>query len=193
MGRASRCRAITRLNRATRLIAGCVAAVVGFACSTPVEAAGLDENQVKAAYLFNFARYVEWPSTAHTSSTSALEIGVVGGGVVSDLLKKTVAGKTVRARSLQVVNFQSPADARSSHILFVPGDLSSEELLQILDQLKGTHVFVVADAAGFAQHGGIANFIVAGSRVRFAINKNAAEEAGLKVSSKLLRLAELVE
>lgn len=59
--------------------------------------------------------------------------------------------------------------------------------------MEGTHVFVVADAAKFAERGGIANFIVSDSRVKFAINKRAAKNAGLKVSSKLLRLAELVD
>lgn len=192
MRRALRGRALTRPNTATR-VAGCIATLVFLAVSTAVGAAGLDENQLKAAYLFNFARYVEWPSTAHTSPTSALEIGVVGGGTVSDLLKKTVLGKKVRNRTLRVVNFKSSADARKSHILFVPGSLSAEELRRIIADLKGTHVFVVADSAKFAQFGGIANFIVAESRVRFAINENAAKSAGLKVSSKLLRLAELVE
>lgn len=155
--------------------------------------AGLDENQLKAAYLFNFARYVEWPSDAHTSPTSALKIGVIGGGTVSELLRKTVEGKTVGTRALQVIDFSSPSDARNSHILFVPGKRSADEIRKTISQLKGTHVFVVADASDFAKHGGIANFIVAESRVRFAINKGAADEAGLKVSSKLLRLAELVD
>jgi hypothetical protein len=161
--------------------------------SAPGGAAGLDENQVKAAYLFNFARYVEWPSGAHSSPTSALMIGVVGGGTVSDLLRKTVDGKTVGDRKLKVIEYASPSDARASHILFVPGARSVDQILKTIRDLKGTHVFAVADADGFAKHGGVANFIVAENRVRFAINKSAAEKAGLKVSSKLLRLADLVE
>ena len=154
---------------------------------------GLDENQLKAAYLYNFARYVEWPSSAHESKGSSLEIGVVGGGPVSDLLKKTVVGKKVGDRQLRVVDVLSPKDARNSHILFIPGDSSAADQKQVVEDLKGTHVFVVGDSDNFAKRGGIANFIVSDSRVKFAINKTAATRAGLKVSSKLLRLAELVE
>jgi len=108
-------------------------------------------------------------------------------------LKKTVIGKTVGNRSLRVIDLESSSQGRKSHILFVGGDRSTAELERTIDNLKGTHVFVVAEADGFAKRGGIANFIVADSRVRFAINKNAAKKAGLKVSSKLLRLAELVD
>lgn len=160
---------------------------------TQASAGSLDENQLKAAYLYNFARYVEWPKDAHASSDSALEIGVVGSTAVSDLLKKTVKGKTIGDRNLKVVRFDSAVDAKTSHILFVAGDRSADELKAAIKGLAGTHVFVVADADGFAKDGGIANFIISDSRVKFAINENAAKKAGLKVSSKLLRLAELVD
>lgn len=154
---------------------------------------GLNENQLKAAYLYNFARYVEWPEAAHESKRSSIEIGVVGGGPVLDLLKKTVVGKTVGDRTLRAVDVNSHNDGRTSHILFIPGDPSAAEQRQVVEDLKGTHVFVVGDGPDFAKRGGIANFIVSDSRVKFAINKGAAKRAGLKVSSKLLRLAELVE
>jgi hypothetical protein len=166
--------------------------VVGLVAA-PAAAGSLDETQLKAAYLYNFARYVEWPDSAHATSSSALEIGVVGNARVTELLKKTVVGKTVGDRSLRIVNFRSSSEGRKSHILFVAGERSADELNQTIANLKGTHVFVVSDSPGFAKRGGIANFIVADSRVRFAINKGAAKTAGLKVSSKLLRLAELVD
>ena len=161
--------------------------------TTQAFAEGLDENQLKAAYLYNFARYVEWPKESHDSMGSSLEIGVVGGGAVSELLQKTVIGKKVGNRQLHVVDVKSHTDARSSHILFIPGKSGGDEQKQIVKDMEGTHVFVVADDAKFADRGGIANFIVTDSRVKFAINKRAAKNAGLKVSSKLLRLAELVD
>lgn len=168
-------------------------ALFSLLASTQAASGSLDANQLKAAYLYNFARYVEWPKTAHASSDSALEIGVVGNTAISDLLEKTVKGKTIGDRNLRVVRFDSALDAKSSHILFVAGDRSEKELKAAIEGLAGTHVFVVADADGFAKDGGIANFIISDSRVKFAINKNAANRAGLKVSSKLLRLAELVD
>lgn len=175
------------------IASGLVSIISLLSITAPAGSETLDENQLKAAYLYNFARYVEWPDSAHASSNSALEIGVVGSSAIAALLKKTVVGKRVGGRSLRVVDFNSPSEGRRSHILFVAGEHSAAELRQTIEDLMGAHAFVVAEAAGFAKRGGIANFIVADNRVRFAINENAAKKAGLKVSSKLLRLAELVE
>ncbi|MBW2725170.1 MAG: YfiR family protein [Deltaproteobacteria bacterium] len=187
-------RDVSRWQRAPRAVAACLLAILCVvSVAAPAGSGSLDENQLKAAYLYNFARYVEWPDSAHATPSSALEIGVVGDGPVSELLKKTVVGKRVGERSLRVVDLKSSSEGRKSHILFVAGKHSGAELERTIANLKGTHVFVVAETEGFAKRGGIANFIVADSRVRFAINKNAADKAGLKVSSKLLRLAELVD
>lgn len=184
----------SRSKYASRLVAVFLLLIPwGVSFALPAGSETLDETQLKAAYLYNFARYVEWPDSAHASANSELEIGVIGDGRVLALLKKTVVGKTIGERGLRVVNFESSSQGRKSHILFVAGKRSAAELERTIQTLKGTHVFVVAEAEGFAERGGIANFIVADSRVRFAINKNAAREAGLKVSSKLLRLAELVD
>jgi hypothetical protein len=90
--------------------------------TTQAFAEGLDENQLKAAYLFNFARYVEWPKESHDSKGSSLEIGVVGGGAVSELLLKTVSGKKVGNRQLHGVDVRSHTDARSSHIFLSQGN-----------------------------------------------------------------------
>ncbi len=170
-----------------------VSAFVGFSATSVAFAESLNADQLKAAYLFNFARYVEWPGDAHFSKTSALKIGVVGSKAVSNLLRKTVKGKLVGARELEVIDFDAAAGGRDAHILFVAGDLSRGEIEETLLELDGTTVFVVADDESFARKGGTANFFMADQRVRFAINKDAAKQAGLKVSSKLLRLAELVD
>lgn len=179
---------VSRLSCAFRLGAALAASL-----AMGASAESLNADQLKAAYLFNFARYVEWPSEAHDSPKSSLRIGVVGSSAVSALLKKTVKGKSVGPRNLEVSELDAPAQGREHHILFVAGTLSPDEREDVLAELDGTPVFVVADDDSFAKRGGIANFFVADQRVRFAINKSAAERAGLKVSSKLLRLAELVE
>ncbi|MCP5044085.1 MAG: YfiR family protein [bacterium] len=182
----------TRAVRAAATVTG-LALLICIAVPGPVASESLNEDQIKAAYLYNFARYVEWPGAAHSSSDSALQIGVVGGGAVSELLRKTVAGKKVGSRSLRIVDFETPDEGRGSHILFIADEYSGSVLDGAIDQLAGTHVFVVADDEDFAKKGGVANFFISDSRVRFAINKKAAKNAGLKVSSKLLRLAELVD
>lgn len=186
-------RGLSRCGARARVLGTCLLFALTVFASSPAGSEGLDENQVKAAYLFNFARYVEWPRSAFDSKSSSIEIGVVGGGTIFHLLKKTVVGKKVGNRTLRVLDFASPSEGRDSHILFVPGDADGSDLKQIVDDLEGTHAFVVADADGFAKKGGIANFIVSDQRVKFAINERAAKRAGLKVSSKLLRLAELVD
>ncbi len=191
-------RDMSRRGKLSRVFSACLALAVCFSSSTlsAVASAGsptLNEDQLKAAYLYNFARYVRWPDTAHESSGSALEIGVVGGGAVSELLKKTVVGKKIEGRDLRVVDLSSPVGGRRVHILFIAGERDLEELEQVIADLIGTPVFAVSDVSGFAERGGIANFIAAKNRVRFVINKSAAKKAGLKVSSKLLRLADLVE
>lgn len=186
----------SRKRRTLRSSAACLVALslllLGLV-TTRASAEGLDENQLKAAYLFNFARYVEWPKESHDSKGSSLEIGVVGGGAVSELLLNTVSGKKVGNRQLHGVDVRSHTDDRSSHILFIPGKFGADEQKQVVKDMEGTHVFVVADAAKFAERAGIANFIVSGSRLKFAINKRAAKNAGLKVNSKRLRLAELAD
>ncbi|MDP6977053.1 MAG: YfiR family protein [Myxococcota bacterium] len=166
---------------------------VGASSTGVAFADSLNADQLKAAYLFNFARYVEWPGDAHVSKTSALRIGVVGSEAVSDLLRKTVKGKSVGSRRLEVMDFEAASEGRETHILFVAGDLSSGDIDATLQELGGTSTFVVADDESFAKKGGTANFFMADQRVRFAINKAAVKQAGLKVSSKLLRLAELVD
>jgi len=171
----------------------CAALVSLVAIGPAAYAESLNANQLKAAYLYNFARYVEWPGDAHASERSSLKIGVVGSSAVSALLKKTVQGKSVGSRGLEVVDFETASAGRESHILFVAGDLSSAELDETIEQLSGASVFVVADDGAFAEKGGVANFFIADQRVRFTLNKSAAARARLKVSSKLLRLAELVE
>ncbi len=167
--------------------------VSGIALARVANAEKLNADQLKAAYLYNFARYVEWPGDAHASGDSPVKIGVVGSSAVSSLLKKTVEGKSVGSRKLEVVELDAAAEGRDSHILFVAGELSADDLESTVSELSGTPVFVIADDENFARKGGVANFFVADQRVRFAINKGAAEKSRLKVSSKLLRLAELVD
>jgi hypothetical protein len=170
-------------------------AVVLGLCSAwgPVaRAGGASEEQVKAAYLFNFARFVEWPDSAFASSGSPIVIGVIGDESFAGILDKTIAGKRVGDRAVRVEHHSGPETALRSHILFVQSKEVSL-LSEVADVMRGRAVFTVADDENFAAHGGVANFFRMDKKVRFAINESAARSAGLKVSSRLLRLAKVLK
>ena len=150
------------------------------------------EDQVKAAFLFNFARYVEWPASAFGADGAPIRICMIGSGGFSSVVSKAVTGKSVGDRAVEV---DTPADLGSTsgcHILYV-GDGADSAPSAVAAQVDGASVFTVADREGFAEGGGIANFIRADNKIRFEINPGAAKKAGLKVSSRLLRLAKVVD
>lgn len=146
------------------------------------------ENQVKAAFLYNFARYVTWPDSAFGSPAAPIRICVVGDDAFLSDLAATVEGKKVGERPVRAESRTSAARASGCHILF----LRSADA-DALAGLARSSVFVVSDRQGFAADGGTANFRLVDNKVRFEINPGAVEKAGLQVSARLLRLAQIVE
>ncbi len=148
------------------------------------------EYQVKAVFLFNFAKYIEWPATT-TKSQEPIAIGVLGEDPFGDLLEKAIVGKTVNGRRLIILRITQVHEARDCQILFISSS-ERQRLRHLLDTLKGSSVLTVGDTEGFAQLGGMINFTLEENRVRFEINQDAAEKAGLKISSRLLSLAKII-
>jgi hypothetical protein len=146
------------------------------------------EYQIKAAFIFNFARFVEWPPQAFNGAKSPFIIGILGDNPFHDDLEQTVRDKTVDDHPFVVKEFRSPADATNCHILFISTS-EKPRLAQILKYLRGASVLTVGEMDRFTESGGMINFIVEGTKIRFRINKEAATNAGLKISSKLLNLA----
>jgi hypothetical protein len=190
-----------RRDRAIRLPAR-PGRLVSFVLTTVLLSSGLiavapafgaqSEDQVKAAFLFNFARYVEWPVDAFADASQAVRICMLGTDGFAQVVSRAVSGKSVGDRAVEV---DLPGDLESlagCHILYV-GDRVEAGPREIADRVGGASVFTVADRAGFARGGGVANFIRADNRIRFEINPGAAKRAGLKISSRLLRLAKVVE
>jgi YfiR/HmsC-like len=149
------------------------------------------EYQVKAAFLYNFAKFIEWPSNGATDANSPFILGIVGDDPFGADLEQTVNGKVVNGHKLMIKRFKRGEPLESCNILFIS---SSEQgrLNQILDSLKGSSVLTVGEAEYFTRSGGIINFILKDDRVRFEINLGAADRAHLKISSKLLKLREVV-
>ncbi len=148
--------------------------------------------QVKAAYLYNFAKFTRWPETAFAGAAAPLVIGVVGDEPFSAILSKTVADKTVEGRALHVAAISSGADVealRRCHVLYVG---AIEKLDETLDVLRDGPVLVVGEGADFARRHGMIGFVLLDDNIVFHINREAATRAGLQLSSKLLTLAKMV-
>lgn len=142
------------------------------------------EYQLKAAFLYNFAKFVTWPTNAFESDDSALTIGIVGDDPFGPLLPTTLAGKTVNNRKLIIQHFNRDDTITGCQLLFISRS-EKDRIPAILSSLKGKSILLVSETDQFAQRGGMINLLVVGQSVRFEINPDVIEKAGLKVSSKL--------
>ena len=151
----------------------------------------VSEYQVKATYLYNFGRFVKWPSSATATKTDAFSICVLGQDPFGPILDSTLAGETLEGKSLKVKRISTPREAGECRILFIS---STEEnhLKEILATLEESCVLTVSDMPAFSRRGGMIQFVLEGDRVRFEINLTRAETAKLTLSSELLKVATAV-
>ena len=154
-------------------------------------AAAYGEYEVKAAFLLNFARLVQWPTTAFHDSEEPILLGVLGQDPFDGALQSLVEGRKAGPRTIRVKRITHVRDIATCHIVFasVP---EAAPLAEILAAARAASVLLVGDGQDFARKGGSINFYSDEGKVRFAINRRAAEDAGLKISSRMLRLAKLV-
>lgn len=150
------------------------------------------EYQMKAKFLYNFARFVEWPDGAFADSTSSITIGVIDPDPFGIDLDKTVEGKRINGRDFRVKRFHRVDDLEFCHILFI-GTSDREHRLEILERLKDWSVLTVGDTKDFAYDGGIINFIMVGKKILFEINTKAVKKAGLVLSPRILKMSNLIE
>ena len=149
------------------------------------------EQEVKAAFLYNFVRFVNWPEGTLPQSDKSFIIGLLGGDPLAPALASIIEGKTINGRRLIIKRFRSIRDLNTCQILFI-GSSGKTQFQQILTRVKNLPVLTVADTDGFAAAGGMINFIIVKKKIRFEINQQAAEKVKLKISSKLLKLAKIV-
>jgi hypothetical protein len=149
------------------------------------------EYQVKAAFLFNFAKYVDFPKGTFRDASAPIVIGVLGSDPFGRALDEALEGKAIDGRRLVARRFDDAQSARAAQIVFIA---ASEEghLPRVLDALSGASVMTVGDVEHFAERGGVAGFYDENNRVRVCINVTAAAKADLKISSQLLKLARIV-
>lgn len=134
------------------------------------QAQSASEYQVKAAFLFNFARFVEWPADAFLSADSPLQICILGQDPFGRDFEQMIEDKTVSGHRIEIAHPEGVPQARACQILFIALP-DKQQMLPVLQGLKGASVLTVGDAPGFAKMGGIINFVLDDNRVRFEINQ----------------------
>lgn len=149
------------------------------------------EYQVKAVFLFNFTQFVDWPAVAFPDDQSPLTIGVLGEDPFGVFLDETVRDEKINRRSIVIRRYRHVEEVGSCQVLFISRS-ESHRLERILAALKGRSILTVGDEDSFARRGGMIGFVPANNHTRLQINLGAAKVAGLTISSKLLRPAEIV-
>jgi hypothetical protein len=167
-----------------------IAVLLAAATNAAVRAQASREYDIKAAFLYNFVKFVDWPADALPESSLAITLCVLGqnpfGSALDAIKDNVVKGKKIAIRDVADVQ-----DARSCNVLFVSSS-EAKRMPQILTELGSASTLTVGDAEGFAERGGMIQLINDQNKVRFQINVDAAERARLKIGSRLLNLARLV-
>ena len=177
--------AVLRLTALWLACAGAVNAAAPIAVQSQQDSL---EAEVRAVYLYNFARYVTWPDSAFPNQQTPIRICVQGSDSFGDALGRAVAGETVNGRALEAVRLRERDNVQSCHILYVA--LSEERRLSpLLATVHTRPIVTVSSHDRFLEHGGMIRFRRVDNRVRFDINLRSLESSGLRVSARLLGVA----
>jgi hypothetical protein len=149
------------------------------------------EYQVKAAFLFHFAQFVEWPPETFKNASAPLTYCTIGEDPFRGALDQSLSGKTVGGRTLRVQHLKQPQEMQGCQILFI-GAGDKKRVVTAIASLNGSAVLTVGENDHFAQEGGMIGFFLEENKIRFEINLEAATQAKLKISARLLALAKTV-
>jgi hypothetical protein len=159
------------------------------------DASDSSEYLIKAGFIFNFAKFVEWPGAVFPQPDSPIVIGILGTDPFGTIIDKTVQDKRIGARGFAVKRLKWGADLKDlkeCKILFV-GASEKAHLDELVQMVKGLPILTVGETPGFAERGGVIRFILEDNRVRFEVNVDAARQADLTISSRLLTLARIIQ
>jgi hypothetical protein len=148
----------------------------------------VSEEQVKAAYLYSFTKFVEWPAGTFTNAADPIRLCVLNDKSFVAQLNQIVGHRQIGGHPVLVVLVQDGKQSRNCHELFVSAS-QGQDTLEIMDSLRGASVLTVGETEEFVEKGGIINFVVQGSHVQFQVNQKAATQARLRMSSQLLGVA----
>ena len=177
-------------SRTSRFLLLLLLLVIPAASTSHGQGAPSRENQVKAAFIYNFAQFVEWPADAFLANGNQFVIAVVGDTPLYSELERTLKGKTVGGREFAVRGYPRPADVQRCHILFV-GAAERHNAAEAIHKVAGQGTLTVGDFDGFTASAGIVRFLTEDNKLRFEVNVDAARGEKLNVSSKLLKLARI--
>ncbi|SDP88358.1 protein of unknown function [Rhodoferax sp. OV413] len=150
------------------------------------------ENQVKAAYLYKFAAYVEWPATVFVQADTPLTIGILGAEAIAAELGNLKSTQPMQNRALEVKRLKPGEALTGVQILFI-GRQENGRLKSLLDSIQSQSMLVVTESAGALDAGSVINFLPVGDRIRFEVSVQNAERSGLKISARLLGVAQKIE
>jgi hypothetical protein len=171
----------------TRIVAAALLVVLALAGSRPARAqSAVPEDEAKAAFIYNFAKFVDWPDDAFAGAREPFVVGIIGDDPFGAVVERVLRGKVVRDRPLTVRRVARPADLDGCHVVFIGEGRQLPDVLQALDAHP---VLTVGARDEFAPQGGMIGFLIEDQRLRFEVNLDAAERANLRISSQLLKLA----
>ena len=146
------------------------------------------EYQIKAAFVYNFTKFVSWPAQSFAAADSPIVVGVLCQTAIAAELETTVKNRKVNGRAIAVLRMNGPEQAASTNMVFVCAS-EDAQFAAVRKAIATSPVLTVGESASFGQQGGMINFVLEGDKIRFEINTDSAENAGLKISAQLQKLA----
>jgi hypothetical protein len=179
---------MTSLKKIARIAGTMVSLLI---LAAPMRAQAVSEYEVKALFIYNFAKFIEWPPEAFSVSREPITVCIAGQDPFGSEIDQAVKGKTVNSRELAIKRIGKSDDLKGCQILFIGS--AEKKYAKFLLSSAGVGVLSVGESDGFTEMGGVIGFAMDGNKVRFDINLEAAERAHIKISSKLLSLARYVK
>jgi len=180
---------LSGIKKTGRVLPALLVAILALSIPVDYAAQEQDEYEVKAAFIFNFLKFMEWPQTGASGN---FEICILGDDPFEKTLDQLTKGKSAFGRPIQVRRIKDPVEARSCQIAFA-SSAERAKAAKLIDAVRGTAVLTVGETPGFAERGGVIRFVLEDNRVRFEINVEAAHQADLTISSRLLTLARIIQ
>ena len=148
------------------------------------------EYQIKAAFLFSFTQFIEWPDNAYDHSSAPFIIGILGEDPFGPVIDQTVAGEKVNGHPIIIERYATVKDMRKCHIIFISKKVTNPE--EVISALSNSKTLTVSDNSNFSKHGGMIMFMMQQNKTRFEINLSVAKASDIRISSKLLSVAQAV-
>lgn len=177
-------------SRCSPAVAGAIAALCLLSGATQDK--GPSEYEVKAAYVLNFARFAEWPAESFENDSAPVILGILGRDPFGSLLDRTLANQKIGKRGIEIRRGARLQDLGTCHLLFI-SETETERVEQAIAGARVQGVLTISEFENFAALGGAIGFYAEEKRIRFEVNLRACEKNGIKLSSKLLKLARIVK